>query len=213
MELMDRAASRIAPPVPLSWHAEGGHDQIVVLRNLTWEQYEAIDRAKGNAPQPLAAYLDGELELVTTSSQHERVKKLLGRLVDAYAEERGLRLDGFGHATLRRKAKRAGVEPDDWYRTRKRSKVPDLAIEVVFTSGGVDKLEIYRRLGVAEVWFWVNGKIWVYTLKDGAYEESARSSALPKIDLGELERIIAASDDDTDQIEIIRAFRASLHSR
>lgn len=213
MEIMDRTASRIAPPVPSSWHAEGGLDQVVVLRNVTWQQYDAIERARGDAPQPLVAYLDGELELVTTSSRHERIKVLLGRLVDVYAEERGLRLDGFGHATLRRKAKRAGVEPDNWYRTRKRSKAPDLAVEVVLTSGGVDKLEIYRRLGVAEVWFWVNGKIWVYHLVDGAYEERAHSQALPNIDLGELERIIAASDDETDQIDVIRMFRASLRSR
>ena len=31
--------------------------------------------------------------------------------------------------------------------------IPELAIEVVYTSGGIDILKIYRRLGVKEVWF------------------------------------------------------------
>ncbi|MEG4506483.1 Uma2 family endonuclease [Microcoleus sp. F6_B4] len=35
--------------------------------------------------------------------------------------------------------------------------IPDLAIEVVFTSGGIDKLQLYKRLGIPEVWFWEDG--------------------------------------------------------
>jgi len=208
MDNMGRVAS--APPTPLSWNVDDGRDQVVLLRNVTWEQYGAIDRARGAAPEPLIAYLDGDLELVTTSGQHERIKKMLGRLVEIYALTKELRLDGFGHATLRRKARRAGAEPDEWYKTRKGSKVPDLAIEIVFTSGGVDKLEIYRRIGVPEIWFWVNGKIWVYQLTRGAYEQRTQSAALPGIDLGELERIVAASDDDTDQVRVLRAYQVRL---
>jgi Uma2 family endonuclease len=213
MELMHRAGARVAPPDPVAWHGEPGHDQLVVLRNVTWSRYDAIERARGSSSQPLLAYLDGELQLVTTSEQHERIKTLLGRLVDAFAEEHGLRLDGFGHATLRRKGKRAGVEPDNWYKTRKGSKVPDLAIEIVLASGGLDKLEIYRRLRVPEVWFWVNGKIWVYHLDDDSYVERTHSLALAGIDLGELERILGATDADTDQLKIVRGYRSSLRSR
>lgn len=208
MELMERAASHVSPPV--AWDSDGGRDQVVMLRKISWEQYDAIDRARGDARQPLIAYLDGELELVTTSERHEWIKILLGRLVDVFAEERGLRLDGFGQATLRRRAKRAGAEPDNWYRTQKGKKRPDLVVEVALTSGGIDKLEVYRRFGVPEVWFWVNGKIWIYHLVDGAYEERTHSLALPDIDLGEVERVIAASDEDMDQIAVIRAYRRSL---
>jgi Uma2 family endonuclease len=43
--------------------------------------------------------------------------------------------------------------------------VPDLALEVVWTSGGLDKLEIYRRLGVGEVWIWKDGRITVHALR------------------------------------------------
>ncbi len=39
---------------------------------------------------------------------------------------------------------------------------PDLAIEVIWTSGGIDKLESYRGLGVGEVWFWREGRMEVF---------------------------------------------------
>lgn len=207
MELME---SRVVLPTPLTWRIDGGHDQVVVLRNISWEQYDAIDRAKGDAPQPLLAYLDGDLELVTVSEYHERIKMMLGRLVDVFAEERGLRLDGLGQATLRDEAKLAGAEPDNWYRTSEGDGPPDLAIEVVFTHGGVDKLEIYRRLGAREVWFWVNGKLWTYHLVASSYVERRTSAALPGIDFDELERLVGASDRTTDQMAIVRAYRASL---
>jgi len=204
MELME------GPPEPSDWKLDGGRDQVVVLRNVSWEQYDAIDAARGDASQPLLAYLDGELEIVTTSQHHEWLKKLLSRLIEAYAEERGLRLDGFGHATLREEAKRAGIEPDEWYKTDARSEVPDLAIEIVLTSGGVDKLEIYRRFHVREVWFWVNGKIWVYHLVGRRYEARTESVVLPDIDFNGLERMIGASDEETDQTAAVRAYRESL---
>jgi hypothetical protein len=36
-------------------------------------------------------------------------------------------------------------------------KLPDLAIELTWTWGGLDKLEIYSKLGVPEVWYWDAG--------------------------------------------------------
>jgi hypothetical protein len=30
---------------------------------------------------------------------------------------------------------------------------------VIWTSGGIDKLEVYRRLRVREVWIWKSGRI------------------------------------------------------
>lgn len=213
MEIMDHRGRQVTPPVPAGWRLEGGHDQVVVLRGVSWEQYTALDRAKADQPRPAIAYLDGELELVTTSTRHELVKKLLARLIEAFAEERRLRLDGFGDATVRNKRRRAGAEPDEWYRITRTSKVPDLVIEVVFTSGGIDKLEVYRRLGVAEVWCWIDGKIWMYRLVDGAYAEATESRALEGIDLDRLERVIAAADEESDQTALVRAYRRSLAKR
>jgi Uma2 family endonuclease len=54
---------------------------------------------------------------------------------------------------------------------------------VVWTSGGLSKLEIYRKLGVREVWFWRKGKITAHVLRGDAYLEAVASEALPGLDL------------------------------
>ena len=80
-----------------------------------------------------------------------------------------------------------GVEPDGCYiigvEDRHR---PHLAIEVEWTRGGLDKLEIYRLLDVPEVWRWRGGRVRVYVLRGDAYQEAPRSEVLPGIDLAHL---------------------------
>src|SRR5262245_26721362 len=58
---------------------------------------------------------------------------------------------------------------------------PDLAIEVVWTSGGLNELEIYRKLGVREVWFWRRGRLSVHALHGDVFQELAQSQVLPGI--------------------------------
>src|SRR5207302_1801472 len=113
--------------------------------------FEALARRENASVR--MAYLEGVLEIVSPSPTHEKWKKFIARLVEAYAEERGLTMDGMGSTTFRKKAKKAGIEPDECYLFNEEKPYPDLAIEVVVTHGGLDRLEIYRRLGVREVWF------------------------------------------------------------
>ncbi|HSR98831.1 MAG TPA: Uma2 family endonuclease [Kofleriaceae bacterium] len=208
---MDRRHEpHIAPPVPVRW-SEVDHDQVIVLRGVSWTHYEALAAAR-DARQPRMAYLDGALEVMTTSRRHEIWKKLIARLVEAYVDETGGPLNALGSATFRKKAKRAGVEPDECYCVGRVRSVPELAIEVVHTSGGIDKLEAYRRLGVAEVWFWIEGRFWVYRQVSGRFEERSRSTALPGLDLDEVARIVI-STDDSEQAEAVRAYRRSLRRR
>lgn len=55
--------------------------------------------------------------------------------------------------------------------------------EVVRTTGGLDKREIYRRLGVPEIWIWRDGVVTVHALRDGAYVQIDQSAQLPGVDL------------------------------
>lgn len=184
-------------------------DQVVVLRAVPWAQYEALLAIRGEASRPKLAYLDGALEIMTTSMRHELGKTLLARLVEAWAEERYVSLNGLGETTFRKEAELAGLEPDECYCIGKIKQVPGLAIEIVHTSGGIDKLEIYRRLGVREVWFWIRNKLWLYRLAGGAYEQRTKSVALKGIALDELERIVATTADD-QQTEAVRAYRGAV---
>ena len=60
-----------------------------------------------------------------------------------------------------------GVEPDECYvfGDAPDPERPDLAIEVVWTRGGIDKREIYRALGVRELWFWRRGQ-YIFVRRD-----------------------------------------------
>jgi hypothetical protein len=76
----------------------------------------------------------------------------------------------------------------------------------VWTSGGLPKLEIYRRLRVPEVWFWRSGRITVHVLREEAYVEAAASEVLPGIDLA----LLVSFLDVKPTSAAIRAFRDAL---
>ncbi|MEZ2249090.1 Uma2 family endonuclease [Microcoleus sp.] len=59
---------------------------------------------------------------------------------------------------------------------------PDLVIEVILTSGGLDKLEFYKRIGVREVWFWQDRLITIYHLR-AEYEKVSHSLLLPDLNI------------------------------
>jgi len=205
---MQELDTKVAPPLP---RASDG-DQIVVLRNIPWRHYDALCVARQDSAGPRMAYLDGELEIMSPSRRHEFEKTLIARLVETYAEETGLSLNGFGSETFRKKAKKAGLEPDECYCVGPAKKLPDFAIEVVYTSGGIDKLEVYRRLTIPEVWFFVKGRFHVYRLARSRYQPRERSAALPRLDLERLAAIVAATDN-SHQTEAVRAYRRSLSRR
>jgi Uma2 family endonuclease len=179
-------------------------DQRVVLYGISFSQYEAALAMRGKGSIPRIAYLDGELELMTPSFTHEEVKTSLARLLEAYAEEMDIDLTGAGSWTLKSRAKKSGIEPDECYLIGGKKKVPDLAIEVVHTSGTLDKLELYRRLGVREVWFWRRGELLVHVLTAKGYEQRSRSDVLPHLDLGLLTSFVLAPN----QTKAVKAFRA-----
>jgi Uma2 family endonuclease len=184
-------------------------DQRVTLYDLEWDAYEALLSMRGERSSPRLTYLEGALELMSPSRDHETVKKKLARLVEAYAEERGLDLEGYGSWTLKRRELESGAEPDECYSIGPAGEVPDLAIEVIWTSGGLDKLEIYRRLGVREVWVWREDEILVFVRRGDRYEQGARSELLPAIDLGLLRELLKVPG----QSAAVRELRARLRSR
>lgn len=163
-------------------------DHIVVLHEVTWADYQRLLEIRGDRSAPRLSYLEGRLEIMSPSQPHETVKSHIGCLVEVYCLERGIEFRTLGSWTLEDKRLERGVEPDECYVFGEPREVsrPDLAIEVVWTSGGISKLDIYRRLGVREVWFWRKARITVHRLRGEAYEEADASEELPGIDLAQL---------------------------
>jgi Uma2 family endonuclease len=159
-------------------------DHRVVVAGATWEHYELELAMRGEKSVPRLAYLEGAMELMSPSRDHERITSYIGRLIEVFAELHDIELSPYRSWTLKN-VRSAGGEPDECYiigedQSKDR---PDLVIEVIWTSGGLDKLEIYRRLGIDEVWFWIEGKLEVHALRAGAYVRAAASRWLPGLDL------------------------------
>lgn len=182
-------------------------DQRILMHGVTWSEYETLLAVRGDRAGIRIAYLEGDLEIMSPSLDHEWIKKTIARLVEAYTEEMGIDFNGYGSWTIKSAPKERGVEPDECYILGiERKAAPDLAIEVVWTHGGIDKLEIYRGLGVREVWFWREGRIEVYGLQEAAYTSISRSVLLPDLDL----ELLGSFVDRPSQSQAVREFRAAL---
>lgn len=182
-------------------------DQRLVTYGVPWSHYEAQLALRGERPVPRIAYLEGTLELMSPSKDHERIKSYIGCLIEAYALERGIDLSPYGGWTLKSLPKQSGLEPDECYLVGDQSKdIPDLAIEVVWSSGGIDKLEIYRRLGVGEVWRWKDSNIEVYILRQQGYQREEKSSLFPDLDV----KLLCSLLDRPTALQAVKAFRDAL---
>jgi Uma2 family endonuclease len=80
------------------------------------------------------AYLEGELEIVSTSRRHEALKSMTARLVEIYAVELDVALNSFGSATFRKRAKQRGIEPDECWIIDQDKEFPDIAFEVILSA-------------------------------------------------------------------------------
>ena len=186
-------------------------DHVVVLRNAAWSDYQRVLELRGDRSVPRLAYLEGVIQLMSPSQDHEAIKSLIGHLVAVWCLERGIEFSSFGSWTLESKEAERGVEPDECYVFGDPRGVPrpHLAIEVIWTSGGLDKREIYRKLGVPELWFWRRGRIIVYVLRGEVYEESPHSEVLRGIDLTELAGFL----DRPTASRAILDYRAAIQAR
>ena len=184
-------------------------DQRVVLTGVSWQQYEALVDLFGDDPPGIRmAYLEGALEIMSPSRKHETTKKMVARLVELFALERGIALTGLGSTTFRRAAKERGVEPDECYCVGEEKELPDIAVEVVLGRWGVDRLSIYAGLGVPEVWLWRNGAFEIHHLIPSGYERRERSVLLPGLDFARLAPLV----EMPDQTQAVRAFRDALRA-
>lgn len=184
-------------------------DHRVLLRGVSFARYVALADARGERSVPRLTYLEGDLEIMSPSRDHEAIGELWGRLVETYAEEKELSLRATGSWTVRKRKVGRGAEADQSFVIpARRAPVPDLVLEVVWTSGVLDKLDVYAGLGVPEVSVWRDGRIEVHVLRRGRYERTSRSALLPEFDLALAAKLLPS----TDHTRATRQFRASLRS-
>ncbi len=184
---------------PVGAPASAVPERRFVLHGVPWWTYVALRDALDHDTGVKMTYLRGTLELMSPSPLHEDLKKLIARLIEAWAMERDVDLRGFGGATFRREARERGLEPDECYTLGPLADdgVPDIAIEVTLSSGLIDKMAVYAGLGVREVWIWKAGDLVIHRLADGAYTPAPRSTVLPDLDVEQLARFVRPGENQT----------------
>ncbi|MCL1474574.1 Uma2 family endonuclease [Argonema antarcticum] len=189
-----------------------------ITDGANWEQYEALLARIGDSSGYRVTYLDGVLEIMSPSRRHESGKTRIGDLLVIYFLEADINYFPFGSTTLRQEEKSGGIEPDEAYCIGTDKEFPDLAIEVIITSGTINKLEVYRRLNIPEVWFWQRDRFFLYYLREETpvqfvqtcgYELIQKSELLPELDI----EMLAQCVRNVNPLEAAKEFRQSLRSQ
>jgi Uma2 family endonuclease len=169
-------------------------EQLFRMLLIDWPTYILYSDSLG--PRHVrVTYADGEMELMTLFRAHERAKKKLAMFVEALAAELEIDIDAAGSMTFRREDLVRGLEPDECYwiqhesimRDRNdhdpdRDPPPDLAIKVEVSRRTMDRMEIYAKLKVPEVWRWDGHRLTFCGLVRGRrYEEMTHSRAFPPL--------------------------------
>ena len=198
--------------------------QRIAVTEVTWEDYERLlvwrDEYRRTAR---LTYDHGRLEIMVLSGTHERWRKVLALLVEAWLEVTGGEYVPSGQLTHKRKDLERGFEPDECYYVQNWRKVaglreldftkdppPDFTIEVEVSRSVLGRLPVFAAFKIPEVWRYDGEKITVLLLRpNGEYQESAASLAVPNFPFAEVPQFLALVDDPaTSFAEIGRRFRA-----
>ena len=179
----------------------------LLFEGLTWREFKAIEQLL-DRPGYRLSFLDGILEIRQMPGEpHETVKKRIAALLELYLLLTGFDFTPTGSMTLENELAGVKREADESYKLAAGRSRPDLAIEVVFSSGGINKLEAYKRLKIGEVWFWEDGVLEIYHLREEnnqlRYEKIVDSEAVPGINLELLLRCV----NMVNHVEAIKTFQ------
>ena len=185
-------------------------EQRIIVCGVSWRDYLKFDKMLGDDRAGTRLYfLDGDLEIMSTSEEHERIKKWIAGFIEDYLLEFDVATVTRGQATMRLAMQKAGAEPDDAWCIGAPKRFPDLVFEVALTTG-INKLEIYRRMKVPEVWFWRRNKLEIYVLHDSEqYRPVRQSTLLPDRDISLIGECLEMSTWQTAR----KAFRAAIRSQ
>lgn len=195
-------------------------EQRFVLSGMDWPAYVAFSDLLGER-HVRVTYDRGELEFMTLSPEHERSKKLLARFVETLTEELNVDIASYGSMTCRREDLERGLEPDECYwianetLVRGRTEIdlatdppPDLVLEVEVSRSALDRMDLYARLRVPEVWRWNGQTLRIFLLQaDGHYAESDKSLAFPFLPLAEFVGFLT-TNSGMSETKLLRTFRS-----
>ncbi len=168
-------------------------EQRVVLDSISWSTYVAILNDAENRRGRIA-YDQGVLEIMSPSKVHEKIKRLIGGMVEAFTEELQIERESAGSTTFKRQDVARGFEPDECYYLQHAAAVrakddidlmvdppPDLVIEVDISQTSLKKFGIYSALKIPEIWRYDGETLHIHVLREDGYAEVHQSAVLPRL--------------------------------
>ncbi|HEY9803794.1 MAG TPA: Uma2 family endonuclease [Leptolyngbyaceae cyanobacterium] len=170
-------------------------EKLVTLKDVSWEQFKGIEGHLQDNHSVKLTYLSGVLEIMSpVGDKHEKVKRTLGLLLETYMRELGIRFYARGGFTLEEPGYASGT-PDESYSIGTEKEIPDIVLEIIVTSGTINRKELYKPKKVPEVWFWKSNSLKIFSLNNsGEYEKVNRSRFFPSLDPALLLDYIAMPD-------------------
>ncbi len=165
----------------------------LLLKDVSWQQFEAILEELGEHRGTKLSYSHGTLEIMTPLLEHEKAKSIIGNIVEFLLEEFQIDYEPSASTTFKNLKMKRGVEPDESFYIASRNALigkdtidltvdppPDLAIEIDITSS--TEFDNYQVLGVPELWrFRRDGTLQINVLHQGKYVESKTSPTFPNL--------------------------------
>lgn len=194
---------------------------MVTITEVSWEEFEAILTELGEERRTRIVYCNGVLEIMSPLPAHERPHRMIGYIVTALLDAQERDWEDFGSTTFKEKAKKVGLEPDICFYIDHAEAVrdclrmdlslyppPDLAIEADVTSETT--LEAYELLQVPEVWIYDSGKLMIYLLENGQYQESTLSQIFPNLPIATLVPELIAKALQVGSSQMLRELRRQM---
>ena len=170
----------ISTDLPLNRDKFAQNDQILTITGATWLDYQNFDSPE--YPGYRVSFFNGEITIVSPGRNHERIAAVINRLIVAYCEKYELQDFPFGQTRLNVWGQ-AGRESDLAYAFNSDKDLPNLVVEVIFSSGEVETLKSsYTNIGIAELWIWKENEITFYSLDGDSYVVVRASKLLTAIE-------------------------------
>jgi Uma2 family endonuclease len=193
-------------------------DSVLTQHDVSWDEYEELLDAVGEASGVRISYDDGTLQIMTLSQKHEMYSTLIERIVSLLSVARRIKVLFYGSATMRKRKKEKGVEPDACFYVQNATLVgtkkeidfnvdppPDVVVEVDLHHDSLSKFPIFAALGVPEIWRYEGQALTIHHLREGQYVASEASLSLPLLTSAVLTEFLARSPKQ-DQYDILLAF-------
>jgi len=191
----------------------------LVAHKVSWEDYEQLVAALGDAPRLRVSYDQGRLEIMAPLSEHEAYADTIAYLTRVLTRELGWKLEARGRSTLKRESQLKGAEPDECFYVQHASSIigkrrldfsvdppPDIVVEIDVSNESLSKFPIYAALGVPEIWRYDGETLEIFQLTGQHYVTSPTSRAFPFLSGAVLSEFLEQSKS-LGQDEALEAFR------